>query len=113
MSRKEGDAGEDLACQYLLNKGFKILHKKFRSRFGEIDIIANKGELVVFVEVKYRNSPKFGKGFEAISKSKMDKIIKTSQYFIASHPDKYIYRYDVISIDDGKITHIENAFQYE
>lgn len=113
MSKREGDVGEELACNYLLSKGFKILHKKYRSRFGEIDIIAAKGDLVVFVEVKYRSSSAFGKGFESVSKNKIDKIIKTSQYFIASHSDKYNYRYDVISIDDGKITHIENAFQYE
>jgi len=113
MKKLEGTNGENFACQYLINKGYKILYRNFRSKFGEIDIIANKGDLIIFVEVKLRNSNKFGKGFEAVSKSKIEKIIKTSQYFISLQTEIYIYRYDVISIDDNKITHIENAFQYE
>ncbi|ADR19888.1 YraN family protein [Calditerrivibrio nitroreducens] len=113
MSKKEGDAGENLAAEYLISKGYRILHRNFRCRFGEIDIIASKGSVVAFIEVKYRKTDRFGKGFESVSQRKIEKILKASQYFISTNQDRYHYRYDVISIDNGKITHIENAFSYE
>lgn len=113
MSKKEGDVGEDIAAEYLVSKGYRILHRNYRCRFGEIDIIASKGSLVAFIEVKYRKTEWFGKGFEAVSRTKIEKILKASQYFISTHQDRYHYRYDVISIDNNKITHIENAFSYE
>ncbi|MCX8084299.1 MAG: YraN family protein [Calditerrivibrio sp.] len=105
-----GQEGEDTACTYLEDKGFKILHRNFRCRFGEIDIIAQKGNIIVFVEVKKRGSYRFGKGYEAVSQKKIEKIIKTAEYFMMAQKGEYLCRFDVISIDSDQIEHIENAF---
>ncbi|MEF3255700.1 MAG: YraN family protein [Deferribacterales bacterium] len=113
MKQLMGKIGEDEASEFLKKKGFSILEKNFRSRFGEIDIICKKGDLIVFVEVKMRNSNFYGTGFEAITSSKKNKLIKTAEYFILKYKKDCLYRFDVISIDNGNIVHIENAFQIE
>lgn len=111
MGVAEGKKGEDEAVEYLKNKGYEILSKNFRSRFGEIDIIAKKDGTVVFVEVKMRKNKRFGSGYESVSRSKIEKLVKTANYFLSFQCRDFLYRFDVISIDDGEICHIENAFQ--
>jgi putative endonuclease len=111
MKTSVGKIGEELACRYLQDNGYLILSRNYRSRFGEIDIIAKKGNCIAFIEVKYRKNNRFGEGYEAVSHQKMEKIRKTAQFFILSFKDKdIIYRFDVISIDGDRIRHIENAF---
>ncbi len=116
-----GKDGEEKACNYLKSKKYKILEKNYRCLYGEIDIIAMDRDYLVFVEVKYNNtlviievkyrkSAKFGKGYEAVNYTKQQKIIKTLQYYINEKNVKMPVRFDVISIDDNEITHIENAF---
>ena len=105
-----GKDGEDKACNYLKSKKYKILEKNYRCLYGEIDIIAKYNNTLVIIEVKYRKSAKFGKGYEAVNYTKQQKIIKTLQYYINEKNVKMPVRFDVISIDDNEITHIENAF---
>ncbi|MGA1861650.1 YraN family protein [Deferribacter thermophilus] len=106
-----GKFGENKAAKYLEKQGYQILEKNFKSKYGEIDIIAQKDNQIIFIEVKTRNNKKFGAGFEAVDNRKIEKIIKTANFFITKNNflDKLI-RFDVISIDKEKITHIENAF---
>ncbi|MCA1927045.1 MAG: YraN family protein [Calditerrivibrio sp.] len=111
MGLIEGKKGEDEAADYLKNIGYEILSKNFRSKFGEIDIIAKNGCTIVFVEVKMRKNKRFGSGYESVSRSKIEKLLKTANYFLSLQKSDFLYRFDVISIDDGKICHIENAFQ--
>lgn len=107
--------GENLAAQYLYDKGYKVIDRNFRRRNGEIDIIAIFGKTLVFVEVKTRKSSKFGTPLEAITPRKLRDIIRTAEYYKHSHtnlPD--LLRIDAVSIvlnqfnKADKIEHAEN-----
>lgn len=76
-----GKKGEDIAEKYLVDHGFEILDRNFQNRFGEIDIVATDKDTLVFVEVKTRLSEKFGTPEEAVTPSKISKIIKAGQYY--------------------------------
>lgn len=82
-----GRYGEDLAVKYLRSKGYKIIEKNFRCRVGEIDIIIQDKETLVFVEVKTRYSQDFGKPEEAITPRKLKSIIKTLEFYKNLHLD--------------------------
>jgi len=97
--RSKGNIGEDLAAKYLQNLGYAILDRNFHSRFGEIDIVAQEGNTLVFVEVKTRWSKKFGEPAEAVTPGKLKSIIKTSQYYRLLHPNlPENERIDVVAI---------------
>lgn len=94
-----GRYGEDLAIRYLRSRGYKILTTNFRSKFGEIDIIAIDHETLVFIEVKTRWSKKFGLPEEAVTPWKLKSIIKTGEYFKMLHPElPESLRIDVVAI---------------
>ncbi|MDO5449024.1 MAG: YraN family protein [Clostridia bacterium] len=81
-----GVDGERLAREYLEASGFKVLEQNFKSRFGEIDIIATKGRYLCFVEVKTRSSKgNLATGLESISLAKQQRIIKSAEYYLATH----------------------------
>ena len=107
---KTGKAGEEKAEKFLKGKKYKIIEKNYRCLYGEIDIIAEHNKTLVIIEVKYRKNSAFGKGYEAVDYNKQQKIIKTTEYFINENKLKMPVRFDVISIDNEEITHIENAF---
>jgi len=104
-----GQSGEKRAAKYLSKKGYKILGKNYRSKYGEIDIIAEKGGVLVFVEVKARSSAKFGLGYESVTSKKQEKLLLTAQQYMTEKGERPA-QFDVISIDGDDITHIENAF---
>ncbi|MDO4617997.1 MAG: YraN family protein [Clostridia bacterium] len=111
--RKIGDIGEDAACKFLENKGYKIIKRNFYCRVGEIDIIATNGTETIFIEVKTRKSDSYGRASEFVTYQKQQKIKKTALYYIGG-TDTFI-RFDVVEIyhKNGEITeinHIENAF---
>ena len=82
-TRKLGIYGEDLACKYLQAKGYKILKRNFRCRrFGEIDIVASKAEVLSFIEVKTRASLRYGMPAEAVTLAKQRKIYRVAQYYL-------------------------------
>jgi putative endonuclease len=108
----KGRAGEDAAASYLEEKGIKVLEKNFRSRKGEIDIVALDGETLVFVEVKAWSSYGIDALEYAIDAKKRHKIIETSKYFLSLHRE-YRYmaiRFDVIFVSAGVVTHLASAF---
>jgi putative endonuclease len=110
--RGKGREGEYAAAAYLEEKGIKILEKNFRSRKGEIDIVALDGETLVFVEVKSWSSYGLDALEYAIDAKKRHKIIETSKYFLSLHRE-YRYmaiRFDVIFISSGVVTHLASAF---
>ncbi|MBF7682865.1 YraN family protein [Acinetobacter sp. B5B] len=96
-----GQWAECVATAQLQHAGFSILYRNYFSRYGEIDIVACKDEVMVFVEVKARSTAKYGKSVETISEHKQAKIIKTAQYFIMQHASyhHYNFRFDAICID--------------
>ena len=113
MSRATGTWGEALVANYLRERGYTILAAGYHCRFGEIDLIARKKELVVFVEVKLRRDSSFAAAYEAVTLEKQRKIITTALYWAKAHKDERQMRFDVIEVytDTGRINHIENAFQ--
>ena len=94
-----GKKGEEIAKRYLQSKGYKILFKNFRSRLGEIDIIGQDKDTLVFVEVKTRFSKEFGEPEEAVTPWKIKSIIRTGEYFKMLHPElPESLRIDVVAI---------------
>ncbi len=81
-SKKTGSWGEKLAVNFLKKKGYKILQKNFHSKIGEIDIVAEDNGTLVFVEVKTRFTPKYGKPEESVSLKKLERIKKVGQLFL-------------------------------
>lgn len=110
-----GRRGEALACHYLERKGYRILARRFRYGRAEIDIIAQKGSLLVFLEVKTRRDHHFGYPEEAINESKRKKLKRVAAGFIGQSKKKFEeYRFDILSIiykseRDYEIYHFENA----
>ena len=116
MGNKEiGQKGEDRATQYLVEKGYEILERNWRTKTGEIDIIAKKAETLVFVEVKTLPQATVDMLSSVLNRQKLQRILKTSKRFLLNHrqySNSYI-RYDVIVLDmQGlpEVYHIENAF---
>ncbi len=101
-----GHLGEDYAVKLLISKGYKILDRNFRSRFGELDIIAQEGVSLVFVEVKTRLNSKYGFPEESVTESKLWKIKRTGEYFSLMHPElPKKLRIDVVAlqVSGGKV----------
>ena len=113
-TKEIGDFGEKVASMYLKKKGYTILKNNFRSRFGEIDIIARDSDgTYVFVEVKTRRNTLYGRPSEYVDYRKQNKIRKTAMYY--THSDDVDMRFDIIEIiyfqeKIEEINHIENAF---
>lgn len=99
-SREIGFHGEDIAVKYLEALGFSIVCRNFRSRFGEVDLIAKDGDTTVFVEVKTRTSGLFGKAIEQIGRGKRQKIMKSAlMYLVKTGALGSNVRFDVLAID--------------
>ena len=112
--RQTGSAYEQLAAEYLKEKGCRILKMNYRNRFGEIDLIGKDGADLVFFEVKERKTGQAGSAAEAVTFSKQKKICAVSDTYRCLEkvsPDTQI-RYDVIAIDGNRIKWIKNAFDY-
>ena len=110
-----GKRGEAIAADYLRQKGFKILEKNFRNRYGELDIIALDQDTYVFVEVKTRKGVSFGLPEEAVTARKQKQVTRAAMGYLSHHDllDSAV-RFDVVSVLITKIkpqvSHIVNAF---
>ncbi len=94
-----GKQGENEAANYLREKGFDIVAKNFRSKFGEIDIVAKKKDCLYFVEVKTRSNSKRGLPYEAVNKRKIFHMRQSAQYFLLKNKYKsYKLKLSVVSI---------------
>ena len=110
-TKQSGAQGEQAACDYLVNKGYRILTRNYRKTCGEIDIVATDGKTLVFAEVKKRASQAFGGPLAAVTTAKQQKISLTAQWYIKENAPKFdSIRFDVICLLPGEIQHIENAF---
>ncbi len=111
-----GRQGEDLACRELCRRGYAILARRFRTRHGEIDIVARDGDVLVFVEVKARSSRSFGGALGAVTPRKQRQVIAMAQRYMArvgwaARP----CRFDVVAVqgtsrDKPDVTLVRNAF---
>jgi putative endonuclease len=112
-----GTYGEFLAQQYLESQGYRILEKNFRNKLGEIDLIAQDGKTICFIEVKTRQSLDQGQPYEAVNPWKIRKLSQMALFYLKYkyHSLEVFSRFDVISIVQDKISppsikHIKNAF---
>lgn len=113
-----GEKAEQDACQHLQQHGLKLVTKNYRCKFGEIDIIMQDRQSLVFVEVRYRKSSQFGSGAESITMAKQKKLLRTASYYLQQHPQtaQLACRFDVISISgkqdkQREINWIKDAIQ--
>ena len=114
-----GAWGEAVAAEYLRKKRYTLVASGYRSRFGEIDLIAKNRKFLVFVEVKLRKNDSFAGAAEYVDRRKQDKIRVTASMYLSQYPTALQPRFDVIEIYapqgidtvDPQITHMEDAFQ--
>lgn len=110
-----GKKGEDLAVELCREKGFVVIEQNYRTPFGEIDIIAKDGNIVVFIEVKARTGTAYGAPFEAVTRRKRDKIKKVAMSYMKRLKKEVPARFDVISISmkSGRpdLEYIQDAFE--
>ena len=110
-----GELGEDLASRELTSRGYAILARRYHTRHGEIDIVAQDGETIVFVEVKRRRTREFGTAAEAVTRWKQRRVAAMAVDYLARNrlADRPC-RFDVVAIDDEesgpRITVYPNAF---
>ncbi|MDY7019447.1 MAG: YraN family protein [Chloroflexota bacterium] len=117
MNRQEvGKLGEKLAQKFLKRKGYRILETGFRCREGEIDIIAQQKDYLVFVEVRTKSNLRFGTPEESITHKKKEKVITSALTYISTHQNiPSLWRIDVVAIEidqkgkSKRIELIENA----
>jgi putative endonuclease len=107
-------AGEEAVAQWLLDRGYRIVHRNLRIGRGEIDIVASKGDLTCIVEVKSRRGRSRGAGFEAVTPAKMAQIRRLGLIYAAQVPGGR-FRFDVASVrfdpsGEPEVTYYENAF---
>ncbi len=110
-----GSRGETLACQYLETLGYEILDQNWTFQKAEIDIIAYKNQIIVFVEVKTRSGDAFGKPEEAVHFAKQKVMERAAEEYIYLMEHQGEIRFDIISIlfespDKYALSHIEDAF---
>lgn len=117
-----GRSGEAWARRHLRDQGYEIIESNYRSRYGEIDIIATRDDIVAFVEVKARRALSHGEPFEAVGPRKQLQIRRMAEMWVAQRQQdpslrRCSFRFDVISIlldEDGRVAsldHLEDAFR--
>jgi putative endonuclease len=112
-----GSRGEELAAAFLERQGYRIVERNYRKRYGEIDIIAEDGGEIVFVEVKTRKSDRFGSPFEAVDARKQRKISRVATAYLENRNIRNrAARFDVVAVRPGSrgepgIEVIRNAFE--
>ncbi|GAB4025651.1 YraN family protein [Spirosoma koreense] len=109
-----GQRGEEEAVQFLRQQGYEIMTRNFRHQHAEIDLIAKKGKLLLFVEVKTRTNLSYGNPEEFVSYTKAHLVMKAAEHYIFSTDWRFDIRFDIIAVtiagNELRIKHIEDAF---
>ena len=109
-----GKQGEAEAVRFLLDKGYEILTRNYRHQHAEIDLIAQKGKLLIFVEVKTRSNLSYGNPEEFVNYSKARLVMKAAEQYIFAHNWHFDVRFDIIAVtlagNELRVRHIEDAF---
>ena len=108
--RSLGKQKENEVCDLIIKNGYKVIEQNYRNRYGEIDIIAENNDYIIFIEVKYRRNDKFGTGEESIDIKKCRKILMGSQQYITDKNITKGVRYDAAVLSTNEIRYIENYF---
>jgi putative endonuclease len=109
-----GKEGEDKAAAYLKEKGYEILVRNYRHRHSEIDIIAKKDKMLLFIEVKTRTNVSFGMPEEFVDYAKAKLIMRAAEHYIFDTDWQFDIRFDIVAVvinqNETKIRHVEDAF---
>ncbi len=105
-----GAAGEDTACEHLRRCGYRIVARNWRTRLGEIDIVARDGDVLAFVEVKTRRDGAFGGPEAAVGPAKRKRMIAVAGMFLSTHRCELAARFDVVAIEGDSVRLVRDAF---
>jgi putative endonuclease len=116
LSIATGKQGEEMAAAFLAGAGYRIVERNYRCPFGEIDIVAEEGKVLVFVEVKSRRSEAFGDPQLAVGRQKQQKLSRIAMHYLAERGQGHrLARFDVVSVkwlpEGRRIELIRNAFE--
>jgi putative endonuclease len=110
-TQDQGDEAEGWAQHHLEQKGYRLVERNFSTRLGEIDLIMEKKDTLIFVEVRERNSTQYGSPAETVTPRKQARIAKAALMFLkVRHLHNKNLRFDIVSISNDTLTHLENAF---
>lgn len=115
--KRFGAIGEKAAADYLQKNGYKILKKNYSVSVGEIDLIASRGEVIAFVEVKTRSAAPMVRGFYAVDTRKREHILRVASIYLSQHKTRLQPRFDIVEVEIdrrtmtvGQICHFEGAY---
>lgn len=114
QARSQGNKAEQLAVALIEKNGFTCLAQNYRSKAGEIDIIATQGELLLFIEVKHRSNRSYGSAEEMVNPAKQKKIVRAAKQFLQQQPryQNHQCRFDVIAFNgQQQASWLTNAFE--
>lgn len=110
--KKQGNKAEELALHFLKKKGLKLLEKNFSTRAGEVDLIMQDDDTVVFIEVRYRKNTNFGGAAASVTPKKQLRVIKAALAYQQKNTSQSSMRFDVVAIegDNEELNWIQSAF---
>lgn len=112
-ARDKGNLGEAQAAEYIGSLGCTVLARNYYIRGGEVDIIFDDDGCTVFCEVKTRGQSRFGTPAESVDRRKIQRICKAALDYASKNKNvDEKYRFDIIEVDNGRINHIRNAFEF-
>lgn len=112
-----GLAAENLACAYLQRSGLLLLHRNYRCRRGELDLVMRQGDTTVFVEVRYRSPSAYADGIASVDRHKQARLLAAAQHYLLQYPDaaRRPCRFDVVAITpergENRVEWITNAIE--
>lgn len=109
-AQSAGSDGEDRAERLLGRNGLAIVERNYRTRLGEIDLVAREGETLVFVEVRLRGAGHFGGALESITPRKRRRIVAAARQYLMRYAKVPPCRFDVVTLDAGEMRWIRGAF---
>lgn len=106
-----GQAGEEAACAFLERQGYRVVARNHQVRGGEVDLIAQKGELLVFAEVRMRSSQAFASPEATVTRGKQRKVVLAALDWMQRHGGaRHAIRFDVLAVTGQEVLHLPNAF---
>ncbi len=107
-----GNNAESRAAELLVRKGYTIVERNFRTKLGELDIIARDGTTLVFVEVRSRKTTKFGSALEAVGWRKQRQVTRVAKMYLARRRPRFVScRFDVVGITGDEVVHVKDAWR--
>ena len=109
--RGRGSFYEEVCVEYLIKNGFDILHRNYRCKLGEIDIIAKKDDIIRFIEVKFRGSGSYGSALEAVDFRKKRRIMRAASWFLNEYGLNDVQcSFDVMTVENNESRYYFNCY---